>query len=170
MKKFMLIFVAIAFISRVKAQNLQTFIYKDPAFKMEYPGSWKVSQDEFGKNKMITFESPKTDEKERRGDAMLALTVQPLEKGITTLDGLMKTQLGALKKEMGVKTFLENKRVEGKQILVFNMQGGDKVLKTKMVLWVHKGLMYNFMYASKIHFYDTYIKAAENIIQSFTYL
>ena len=170
MKK--ILFTCLALISFIycDAQNLQTFTNTDNTFSINYPDTWKVKEDQFGKNKMITFESPKTDENERRGDALLALTTQPLEKGITTLDGVMKTQLGGLKKEMGVSTFLENKRVNGKQILVFNMQGGKKVLKTKMVLWVHKGLMYNMMYAAPTKYYPTYLKEAEAMIESFKFL
>ncbi len=170
MKNFLLILISFVCINRLQAQELQTFTFDEPAFKIQYPATWKVKQDEFGKNKMITFESPKTDDKERRGDAMLALTVQPLEKGITTLDGLMKTQLGGLKKELGVKTFLENKRENGRQVLVFNMQGGKKVLKTKMLIWINKGLMYNVMYTAPTENYAKYLKEAESMIASFEYL
>ena len=170
MKKIVFACIALLFITKCYAQEQKTFTNSDNTFTVQYADTWKVKEDKFGKNTMIAFESPKTDEREKRADAMLALTVQPLEKGITTLDGVMKTQLGALKKEMGVKTFLENKRVDGKQILVFNMQGGDKVLKTKMVIWVHKGLMYNFMYAAKSIHYENYRKVVEGMMDSFKYL
>ncbi len=152
------------------SQDLKTFTDKESTFTIDYPDTWKAKEDEFGKNRMISFESPKKDEKERRGDAMVALTTQPLEKGVTTLDALMKSQLGSLKKEMGVKTFVENKRVNGKQILVFNMQGGNKVLKTKMVIWVNKGFMYSFMYAAESKNYAAYLKNADAIIDSFKFL
>lgn len=170
MKKYLLMLLCLLNGLSIFAQAMKTYTDPENVYSMEYAEDWKMKEDKFGKSKMISFDSPRTDENSRKGDAMLALSVQPLDKGINNLDGVMKTQLGSLKKEMGVKTFVENKRVNGKQILVFNMQGGKEVLKTKMVLWVHKGQLYNMMYAAPLKHYATYQSVAETMINSFKFL
>ena len=170
MKKLLLLLFALLSSLCSDAQTMKTYTDPGQVFSIDYAEDWKVKEDKFGKSKMVSFEAPKTDEENGKGDAMLALSVQPLDRGIKNIDGVMKTQLGELKKQMGVKTFVENKRVNGRQILVFNMQGGKQVIKTKMILWVHNGMLYNMMYAAPVKHYANYQTVAELMIASFKFL
>lgn len=166
MAKLFFSFLLVMFSVHLFAQTT-TFTDDENTFSIEYPDTWKVKSDKFGKNRMVSFESPKTDEKQRRGDGMLALTYAPLEPGIKTLDDVLKTQLPKMKKELGVSAFQQNKRVNGKQVLLFSMSRGKESVKTKMTLWVLNGQLYTIMYAAAPDKYNTYLKDADAIASSF---
>lgn len=150
----------------VTAQDLSTFISPDSSFTLQYPSTWKSESDEYGPNRMTSFESPKKDENARRGDALFTISSQPLKKGITTLDAAVKPELNGLKKELKISSFIENKKVNDKQILVWQTKSGKLSLKSKTWMWIYKGRLYIAGYSSESQNYEANLKAGEAMFKS----
>lgn len=168
MKKIIITFVALISFAASNAQDIQTFTDEDNAFTIEYPSDWKLSTDKYGGGKFVDFQSPKKNAK-GRPEAITGFRLGPLEKG-KTFDAMVKSQLDGLKKGLKVTQFSENRKVNGKHVLVFNPKMDGTVMKMKMVIWEHNKQMCIFTFIAAAKTYPAYEKAANAMVSSFTFL
>jgi hypothetical protein len=166
MKKIMSALTFISLGLAANAQELQTNFSEDSSFTAECPSSWKVLTESYGQSNNITFQAPKANADDTRGEAFVSVGREPLKKGVKTIQAAMAPQIGMFKKQIGANNIKENKIVNGKQIFVYTMKAKDKTLKNKMVMWVNGNYMYVCTYGTEVKNYEKYLKTIESIFAS----
>lgn len=169
MKKIIITCIALISFAISHAQGTSTFTDKDNTFSIEYPSDWESGTDKYDGATMVDFGAPKKNA-HGRPEAQVSFRMGPLEKG-QTYDAVIKEQLKGLKKMFHVSQFIENKKVNGKHILVFNAKMDGTTLKMKMAFWEQKkGMMSVYTFITTPKNYTIYLKDADAILNSFKYL
>lgn len=168
MKRILIAFIALISFTASYAQDINTFTDEDNTFSVEYPASWKSNADKYGGATSVDFSSPKKNAK-GRPEAITAFRMGPLEKG-QTFDAVMKSQLTGLKKELHVSQFTENRKVNGKHILVCSPKIDGTVMKMKMICWEHNKKLCIFTFITAAKTYPAYEQEADAMVSSFKFL
>lgn len=168
MKRILITFIALIGFTVSHAQDINTFTDEDNTFSIEYPASWKSHADKYGGATSVDFSSPKKNAK-GRPEAVTGFRMGPLEKG-QTFDAVIKSQLTGLKKELHVSQFSENRKVNGKHVIVCSPKMDGNVMKMKMVFWEHNKQMCIFTFITAAKNYPAYEKEADAMVGSFKFL
>lgn len=169
MKKIMTTCIALLSFAMSYAQGTSTFTDAGNTFSIEYPSDWKSDTDNFDGATSVDFGAPAKNQ-HGRPEAQVGFRMGPLKKG-ETFDAVLREQVKGIKKVFNVNQFIENKKVNGKHILVFNAKSGGTALKMKMVIWEQKkGMMCIYTFITDQKKFAVYLKDADAMLNSFKFL